>query len=121
MADFKLTRFELETKGLTLTTEESHVIIVLTARSKRILVEDAFFHTDSSMFLPTDPRAGAGGIVETREFSNDAFWDALRKNNSTYVEAAKESDFVPPDDDDGGGSGGGGGHPSPAGGLDFMS
>src|ERR1043165_3322126 len=106
MADFKLTRFELETKGLTLTTEESHVIIVLTARSKRILVEDAFFHTDSSMFLPTDPRAGAGGIVETREFSNDAFWDALRKNNSTYVEAAKKTRAFFPAHQRQGGAGG---------------
>ena len=58
MAEFKLTRFDLETKGVSAKAGEKHVVTVLTAAGKRILVEDAHFHTDSSVFLPRDPGDG---------------------------------------------------------------
>lgn len=95
MSEFKLTRFELENKGLTLVAGEKHVVRVVTSTGKRIIVEDAHFHTDSSMFLPRDPVA-SGGVDEPRAFSNDPFWNQMKANQSEYVAAAKDGDFVPP-------------------------
>lgn len=97
MAGFKLTRFELETKGVTAKAGEKHVVTVLQGAGKRILVQDAHFHTDSSVFLPRDPGAGGGGILAPRELSNDAFWDEVKKNHAGYVASAKEGEFAPPE------------------------
>ncbi len=103
MSEFKLTRFDLESKGVTAKAGEKHVVTVQSAHTKRILVEDAHFHTDSSVFLPRDPAnggKGGHGVDEVREFSNDAYWDSIKKNNSGYVETAKQGDFTPPNQDD---------------------
>lgn len=81
----------------------SHVVTVLTAAGKRILVEDAHFHTDSSVFLPRDPGGASGaGVDAPRPFSNDAFWDSLKPSQSNYVDSAKLGAFVPPEEADGG-------------------
>ena len=103
MAQFKQTRFDLETKGISGKAGEKHSVIVLTAKGKRILVEDAHFHTDSSVFLPRDPGAEGNGIDAPRPFSNDAFWDTVKKNYADYVQSAKEGDFVPPSEENAGG------------------
>ena len=115
MAIFKVTRFDLETKGVTLGTGERHLIAILSGRGKRLLVEDEHFHTDSAMFLPSAPGASGGGVAEPRAFANDAFWDAVRKNNSGYVETAKEGEFIPPP-----GQGEGGAGAQGANGLDLI-
>jgi hypothetical protein len=98
MAEFKRTRFELETKGISAKAGEAHTVTVLRGGGKRILVEDAHFHTDSSVFLPRDPGAGGGGIDAAKPFSNDAFWDAIKKVTPAYVETAKDGEFVPPEE-----------------------
>ncbi len=98
MSEFKLTHFDLETKGVTAKAGEKHVVTVLSSTGKRILVEDAHFHTDSSVFLPRKPKSDGSGVSEPREFSNDAFWDGVKKNHSDYVASAKDGDFIPPED-----------------------
>jgi hypothetical protein len=98
MAGFRLTRFELETKGITAKAGEKHVVTVLKGGGKRILVEDAHFHTDSSVFLPRDPGGGGAGISQPRELSNDAFWEDVKKNHAGYVAAARQTDFEPPEE-----------------------
>jgi hypothetical protein len=106
VAQFKLTRFDFETKGISARAGEKHSVIVLKAKGKRILIEDAHFHTDSSVFLPRDPGAKGSGIEAPRAFSNDAFWDTVRKNNAGYVETAKDGEFVPPTEENEGGKSG---------------
>lgn len=55
VANFRPTRFVFEKKGLTLGTGERHVIKLGSGLGKRIQVEEAFFHTDSSVFLRSGP------------------------------------------------------------------
>lgn len=120
MAEFKLSRFELETKGITAKAGEKHVVTVVQGGGKRILVEDAHFHTDSSVFLPRDPGGGGGGITAPRAFSNDSFWDDVKKNHSAYVDSAKQGEFVPPEEEAEGEAGNGATAAKGAGGLEAI-
>jgi hypothetical protein len=99
MPEFKLTRFELENTGVTIEAGESAKVTVLFAKAKRLFVEDTHFHTDSSVFLPRGPSAAGSDISAERKFANDAFWEAIRKNNVGYVETAKDGEFIPPDEE----------------------
>ncbi len=97
-----MAKSRLPSGGISVRTGKTLVITVLSTRGKRIFVEHTRFHSNSSAFLPRDPDAADEGIDRPREFSNDAFWDAMGEHNPRYVETAKNGQFVPPEGDGGG-------------------
>lgn len=100
MAEFKITRFDLQSKGILAQAGETHKVIVLQTKGKRILVEDTHFHTDSSLFLPAEPEASEdSGIAKERKFANDDFWNTLKRTQPDYVASAKEGEFIPPEEE----------------------
>ncbi|MCA8959638.1 MAG: OmpA family protein [Planctomycetes bacterium] len=85
-------------------TDETRIFKVRSRRGRRIFIDDFHFHTGSSVFLPRDPAGSREGVDTPREFSNDAYWNAIDESRPDYVDAAKDGEYVPPEDDGGGSS-----------------
>jgi hypothetical protein len=91
--------------GFKLATGGQHKVILQGKVALRLEIEDAFFNTDSAVFLPDVPAEGGdGGDPEEKEFSNDDFWKLVRNSHKHFTETLFEEPFDP----DGSGGGGAG-------------
>lgn len=102
MPEHRVTRARMQT-GLALAVGEQHTVILQGKVALRLEIEDAFFNTDSAVFLPDVPAEGGDDedSVDT-DFSNDSFWDAVKASHEIFTDTIFDEPFDPEGEEGGG-------------------